>query len=72
MNVEPHGAAPCEQHSNRDTIDVGTALDAGAGVPAGDVLLRFATAAHLDNADLPAARRAVRAAVGAAGLPRPA
>ena len=51
-----------------DTIDVATALEAGAGVPAGDVLLRFATAAHLDKADLPAARRDVRAAVGAAGL----
>jgi hypothetical protein len=51
-----------------DTIDVANALDAGAGVPAGDVLLRFATAAHLDEPDLPAARRDVRAAVGPAGL----
>jgi len=51
-----------------DNIDVANALDAGAGVPAGDLLLRFATAAHLDEPDLPAARRDVRAALGAAGL----
>jgi len=51
-----------------DTIDVANALDAGAGVPAGDILLRFATAAHLDEPHLPAARRDVRAAVGPAGL----
>ena len=51
-----------------DTIDVANALDAGAGVPAGDILLRFATAARLDEPHLPAARRDVRAAVGPAGL----
>jgi len=51
-----------------DPIDVVNALDAGAGVAAGDVLLRFATAAHLDEPDLAAARRDVRAAVGPAGL----
>jgi hypothetical protein len=50
------------------TVDVADALAAGAGVPAGDVLLRFATAVHLDGPDLPAARRDVRAAVGLAGL----
>ena len=51
-----------------DNIDVANALDAGAGVLAGDLLLRFATAAHLDEPHLPAARRDVRAAVGPAGL----
>ncbi|MET0324417.1 MAG: hypothetical protein ABW219_04275 [Ilumatobacteraceae bacterium] len=49
-------------------IDVAHAMDGGAGVPAGDVLLRFATAAHLDDPDLPVARRAVRAALGPVGL----
>ncbi len=47
---------------------MGPALERGAGVPAGDVLVRFAAAAHLDRPDLPAARRDVLAAVGSAGL----
>jgi hypothetical protein len=50
------------------TIDVANALDAGAGVPAGDVLLRFATAVHLDEPGLAAARRDMLAAVGPAAL----
>jgi hypothetical protein len=49
-------------------IDVGHALESGAGVPAGDVLVRFAVAAHHDGPELPAARRDLLAAVGSAGL----
>jgi hypothetical protein len=49
-------------------VDVKTALAAGVGVPAGDVLLRFATAAHVESPDLPAARRDVLSAVGPGGL----
>ncbi len=37
-------------------------------MPAGDVLVRFAAAAHLDGPDLPAARRDILTAVGPAGL----
>ena len=47
---------------------MGQALEHGGGVPAGDVLLRFAAAAHLDRPDLASARRDVVAAVGPAGL----
>jgi hypothetical protein len=47
---------------------MGPALDAGVGVPDGRLLLGFATAAHRDAPDLPAARDALLAAVGSAGL----
>jgi len=47
---------------------MGPALDVGVGIPDGRILLEFATAAHRDDPGLPAARRAVLAAVGSAGL----
>ena len=50
------------------TIDLGPALERGVGVPHGGILLEFAEAAHRDGPDLAAARRAVLAAIGSAGL----
>jgi hypothetical protein len=50
------------------TIDVGAALDRGAGIPSGDVLLRFAAAAHHGTAELDAVRDEVVEAVGSDGL----
>ena len=50
------------------TIDLGRALERGTGIPSGEVLLEFATAAHLERPDLEARRRGVLAAVGSAGL----
>ena len=49
-------------------IDVSSALAVGEGVPAGDVLLRFAVAAHHGTSDLATARRDVLDAIGPAGL----
>jgi hypothetical protein len=50
------------------TVELGPALDDGVGIPDGRLLLDFATAAHRGDPDLPAARRALLAAVGPAGL----
>ena len=47
---------------------MGPALEGGVGIPHGRILLEFAAAAHRDDPDLPAARRAVLAGVGSAGL----
>jgi hypothetical protein len=49
-------------------VEPGPALDDGVGIPTGRLLLDFATAAHRGDPDLPAARRALLAAVGPAGL----
>ena len=69
MNVEPCGAAPCEQHSARGhDRHRGRPSKAASASPHGGVLLDFAAAAHRGDPDLPAARRAVLAAVGPAGL----
>jgi hypothetical protein len=47
---------------------MGPALEGGAGIPDGPILLEFATAVHRDDPGLAAARRAVLATVGSAGL----
>jgi hypothetical protein len=49
-------------------VDLGPALERGAGVPHGAILLEFATAAHRDLPSLAAARSAVLEAMGSAGL----
>jgi hypothetical protein len=49
-------------------LDVADALQHGAGVAGGPLLLAFTTAAHLDGADLPVHRTAVEAAFGDSGL----
>ena len=43
-------------------------LERGVGVPDGEILLEFATAAHLGRSDLAHTRGKVVAAVGAVGL----
>lgn len=47
---------------------MGQAFERGTGIPSGDVLLRFARAAHRDAPDLIDARRDLLAAVGPAGV----
>ena len=44
------------------------AVETGDGVPDGPILLEFTAAAHRGDPELPAARRALLAAVGSAGL----